>query len=639
MHKEPRYRRIADYAIIGDCHAAALVSMDGSIDWATLHRFDEDPVCCRLLDADKGGYWSIRPVDAFTTTRAYLDKTNVLRTEFETASGRVAITDLMPVGRALDAGTHDYVQLAAPGWIMRRIEGLEGEVRLKLAYRPAVDFGATDAVLEAYDGSLRVAGVRPRLFSDLDYSLDGSHAEAHVDVGPGDQHDHVLAATWVDGVSPLTRVSGFLDVTVAFWTEWSGYCRYDGPYRATMERSALVLKLLSYAPSGAIIAAPTTSLPEDIGGVRNWDYRYCWVRDGAFALYALAILGYSGEVERFHEFIAKAATASLPNVQPMYGIDGTLELDERELSHLTGYRDSAPVRVGNDAWRQRQIDNFGHLLELAKVYTAVGGELDASYRRLLEAAAAFVETHWELPDESLWEMRGAPLQHVHAKLMCWVAMDRAADVLEDERWREVAVRIRRSIDANALTRRGLEQTYEGGVDAATLLAPLLGYPAEQEVFEATIDTVKSELGSGDFLSRYVSTDGVDGDEGAFLLCSCWLADAELAVGRIDEARARIERFIERANDVGLYAEEIDPASGEFLGNFPQAFTHLGLIGNLVNLALVERHGVEGLAGGYAARADRAVTASFGWRGLLAATMQSKRMARLVSSDASKLAWP
>jgi len=634
------YRPIADYALIGDCHGAALVSRDGGIDWATLRRFDADPVFCRVLDARRGGHWSIRPAAEHTVTRAYLPDTNILRTEFTTASGRVALIDCMPVGRKLDAGTHDYVHLNAPGWIMRRVEGLEGEVSLDVEYRPSADFAKTDVTLECVDGRLDPSRPGPSLHSELDFAIEGDRARATFTVRAGERSDHVLASTRVEGESPCARVGAFLDTTRAFWEEWLGYCRYDGPHADAMRRSALVLKALTYAPTGAIVAAPTTSLPEDVGGVRNWDYRYCWVRDASFALYALAVLGYSGEVERFHGFLSRSATASLPDVQPMYGIDGALALDERELEHLDGYRGSSPVHVGNGAWDQRQIDNFGHMLDLALVYTTLDGELDEQYRRLLEAVAAFVETHWEEPDESLWEMRGEPRQHVHAKLMSWVAMDRAARLLGEERWRPVADRIRRSIDANAISSRGFEQSYEGGTDSAMLLVPMLGYKAAKGVLEATIDTVRSELGRGeDLLLRYAGDDGLEGEEGAFLLCTSWLVDAELVSGRVDEARARVERLVARANDVGLYAEQIDPDSGEFLGNFPQAFTHLGLIGNLVNLALIDKHGPDGLAGGYAERAERAVSASFGWRGILAATVQSKRVGRITSSDASKLTWP
>ena len=635
-----RYRPIGDYALIGDCHAAALVSRDGGIDWATLRRFDADPVFCRLLDAGHGGHWSIRPVGEHTVARAYVPDTNVLRTEFATASGRVAVTDFMPVGRVLDAGVHDYVRLNAPGWIVRRVEGLEGEVELAMAYRPSRRFGRERVRLRAAAGRVEDGGAGPVLHSALDFALEGDTARARSRVAAGDVGDHVLASTRIEGQSPCERAGEFLDVTRAFWEEWLGYCRYDGPHRGAMRRSALVLKALTYAPTGAIVAAPTTSLPEDVGGVRNWDYRYCWVRDASFALYALAVLGYSGEVRRFHEFLSRSATASLPHVRPMYGIDGALELEESALGHLEGYRGSAPVRVGNGAWSQRQIDNHGHMLDLAAVYRALDGELDAQYRRLLEAVAAFVEAHWEEPDESLWEMRGEPRRHTHARLMCWVAMDRAARLLDESRWRPVAERVRAAIDAEGIGPDGLEQSVSGGTDASLLLAPMLGYPCGRDVLERTIDTVVAELGRGeDLLMRYAGEDGLEGEEGAFLLCGAWLADAELAVGRVDTARARIERFVARANDVGLYAEEIDPGDGSFLGNFPQAFTHLGLVGNLVNLALVEAHGPEGLAGGYAERAERAIGASFGWRGVLAATMQSRRVGRIVSSDASKLAWP
>ena len=607
---EGRYRPIADYALIGDCHGAALVSRAGGIDWATLRRFDADPVFCRLLDAGRGGHWSIRPEGEFTVTRAYLPDTNILRTEFRTPSGgRVAVTDCMPVGRTLDARTHDYVDLNAPGWITRRVEGLEGEVTLAVEYRPSLEFAREAVTLSLAEGRVETSGPGPTLHGNLDFRVEGDTARARVTVRAGDVGDHVLASTRVEGASPCERVGEFLDVTRAFWEEWLGYCRYEGPHEGAMRRSALVLKALTYAPTGAIVAAPTTSLPEDIGGIRNWDYRYCWVRDASFALYALAVLGYSGEVRRFHEFLSRASTASLPDVQPMYGIDGALALGESELEHLEGYRGSAPVHVGNGAWNQRQIDNYGHMLDLALVYTRLDGELDAQYRRLLDAVARFVEAHWEEPDESLWEMRGEPRHHTHARLMSWVgdgpggAAPRRGALASGGRSRPPHHRCRGA--------RGC-----AGSSRATRAAPTprrcscrcSATPPPRTPSRRRSTTVKSELGRGrDLLLRYAGDDGLEGEEGAFLLCGSWLADAELAVGRVEEARARIERFVDRANDVGLYAEEIDPDGGEFLGNSPQAFTHLGLIGNLVNLSLVEVHGPEGLAGGYAERAERAVS--------------------------------
>ncbi|MDX1540895.1 MAG: trehalase-like domain-containing protein, partial [Geminicoccaceae bacterium] len=291
---DQRYRPIRDYAAIGDCHGSALVASDGSIDWCALRRFDAAPVFCRILDAVEGGYWSIRPVGGHRSRRSYLGDTNIVRTEFETAGGRVALTDFMPVGRQLDAGVHDYVHLMAPNWLIRRIEGLEGEVELEIAYRPSRDYAGERVTLER-DGE-RVSGEGvPSLFSGLELAVRGDRAEGRVVVGAGERHDLVLALNTVEGQGPLERVDEFFAVTRCFWLEWIGYCRYRGPHVEAVRRSALALKLMTYAPTGALVAALTTSLPEEIGGERNWDYRYSWLRDSCFTLYALSVLGYSGE--------------------------------------------------------------------------------------------------------------------------------------------------------------------------------------------------------------------------------------------------------------------------------------------------------------------------------------------------------
>ncbi|MEO5883821.1 MAG: glycoside hydrolase family 15 protein [Caldimonas sp.] len=647
--RTPPYRPIADYALIGDCHGAALVARDGSIDWATLHRFDAEPVFCRLLDAGRGGHWSIRPVDAHTSERAYVGDTNILRTVFRTADGSVALTDFMPVGRRHDAGLNDYVHLSAPQWIVRRVQALpelHKRIELKLEYRPSTAFARVPAELQAARHAVCAGPEMPMLFGAADFEVHGDTATACLLLGPGEQLDFVLADNCVEGEAPCARVEEFLAATRAFWEEWIAYCRHHGPHEAAVRRSALALKLLSFAPTGAIVAAPTTSLPERIGGERNWDYRYCWVRDASFALYALAVLGYSGEARCFNDFLLQACARSLPRVRPMYGIDGRLDLREQTLDHLEGYLGSAPVRSGNGAYLQQQIDAYGQVFDLAWTYQSLGGRLHRQYRRLLRALARYSAAHWHEPDQGIWEMRGPPRQHVHSKLMSWVALDRAQRLLGGDGgdgcvWGDEAKRIAADIHRHggAAQREGLRQAYDGGTDAAVLLAPMLGFPLDEATLTRTIDRVTEELSRGDFLARYAGDDGLEGGEGAFLVCSSWLIDAQLASGRIDEARAGLDRLYACANDVGLFAEEIDVRDGSMLGNFPQALTHLGLIGNAVNLKLAEDKGEDALRGGYADRARRVVGSTFGWRGVLAAMWQSRRIGRLRGSKASRLMWP
>lgn len=637
-HRES-YRPIEDYALIGDCHGSALVARNGSIDWAVFQRFDGAPLFCRLLDSRRGGFWSIRPHGEHASRRAYLPDTNILRTVFTSASGSCAVTDFMPVGRKLDAGVNDYVHLNAPAWIVRRIECTAGVVELDVAYRPSRGFASMAVQLCVQDGAVRAGRELPALYGDADFAITGDLAEATLRLIKGETRDFVLAGNRVAGESPCARVGEFFAATQAFWEEWISYCRYHGAHEQAVRRSALALKLLTFAPTGAIVAAITTSLPEAIGGERNWDYRFCWVRDASFALYALSVLGYSGEAKCFHDFLLGACARSLPNVRPMYGIDGAVQLDEVNLEHLEGYRASTPVRCGNGAYLQHQSDAYGQVLDLALMYETLGGRLDQQYRRLLMAVAQFIAAHWQEPDQGIWEMRGPPRHHVHSKLMSWVGMDRAAQLLG--RWHGAARQIAEEIlaRAGANDQAGLRQAYDGGTDAALLLTPMLGFPLPRARLEKTIDEIRRTLARGDFLARYSGEDGLQGGEGAFLVCSSWLADAELAAGQTDVARARIERLVGCANDVGLYAEEIDVASGGFLGNFPQALTHLGLIGNLVNLQLAEQDGTAALAGSYADRARRAVRATFGWRGFIAAMWQSRRIGRLISSQRSKLAWP
>jgi alpha,alpha-trehalase len=636
------YRPIRDYAAIGDCHGAALVARDGGIDWCCLRRHDADPVFCRLLDAEKGGFFAIRPIGDYEVARSYVERTNILRTIFTTPTGQVALTDFMPVGRRFGASTHDYVSLNIPNWLVRRIEGLSGDCEVEVVYRPSLDFARQTARLTLADGRIQGEGT-PDLFADLAFNIEGDVARATVTIGPGERCDLVLAGNSVQGEDPRHRVDEVLAVTQAFWREWIGYCRYGGPHADMVRRSALVLKLLTYAPTGALVAALTTSLPEQIGGERNWDYRFSWLRDSSFTLYALAGLGYAGEARCYHDYLARCLRQTLPQVQIMYGIGYEPDLVETNLDHLDGYQGSRPVRRGNEAYRQRQLDVYGQVLDLALLYEALGGRLDEPYRRILGSLARYAELHWAEPDQGLWEMRGEPQHHVHGKLMGWVALDRAAKLLGGGRdWSGTAEKILQAIKEQGVDPRGGQLTQAFGSsesDAALLLAPMLGVPLSPATIEQTVAAVERQLRHGDFLHRYRSPDGLEGEEGAFLICSFWLVDALLAIDRGKEAHELFDRLCAAANDVGLFAEEIDPDDGAFLGNFPQAFTHLALIGSAVNLRLYAKYGAAGVAGSYADRVRRSVEATFGWRGIWAAIKQCRMPLRLWPSTQSYLLWP
>ncbi len=635
---------IRDYALIGDCHGAALVARDGGIDWCCLSRFDADPVFARLLDTGRGGHLSVQPLEAHTAERAYLGTTNILRTEFTTAGGRVSMTDFMPVGRKPGASAHDYVSLNAPGALVRIVEGLAGSMTLRLEYAPMRHYAAEAPELRSAAGIIP-AEHTPALHHDWgEVSVEGARAHGTITLRAGERRVLVLGAS-APRVGPdlARRAQEWLRITEAFWLEWAGYCRHRGEGQPAVLRSALALKLMTWAPSGAIVAAPTTSLPESLGGGRNWDYRFCWLRDAAFSLYALASVGYSGEARRFSEFLSMACARTFPDLQIMYGIDGTPELPEAELSHLRGYRDSRPVRVGNGAHAQRQIDVYGEVLDWAATYHALGGPMPRDMRGMMGAIADFAARHWREPDHGIWEARGAPRHYVHGKVMAWVALDRAIALLGDNgRWGT-----ERDTLAHEVLERGVDhergcltQAYGApGMDAALLLLPLLGFPAPEKVLHATIDAVCAELREGDFVHRYRSDDGLEGREGAFLICSFWLVDALLWQDRGEEAEALLARLMAMSNDVGLLSEELDPATGEFLGNFPQAFTHLALIGSATHLGLFRRGGRDASRGTYASRAKNAVGAAMGWRGLWAAAKASRRLGRLLSSRHSVLRLP
>ncbi|SDY93976.1 glycoside hydrolase family 15 protein [Citreimonas salinaria] len=629
---------LKDYALIGDCHGAALVSKQGSIDWCTLLRFDADPVFFHLLDEDRGGTWEVGIEGTVRTIREYLPRTNILCTRFESDSGVLDVIDFMPVGRSRSAGIHDYVTLNAPGWLVRRLECVSGTVRVTSRFAPRSAGFSTEApgLTIERDGVCCDGGMK--VWCNGEVRLQSGDAIIESDLREGDRQSMVL--TGMDALSdPRDQIDALFETTKAYWTEWSEYSRYRGPYQDAVGRSALALKLLTYAPTGALVAAPTTSLPEEIGGGRNWDYRFCWMRDATYALFALSVLGYSGEGRRFTEFLTRHCLREGSVMRIMYGIDGSPFLPERALDQLSGYHRSRPVRVGNDAAEQRQLDVFGEVLDWAELRVSLGERLGADETALFKSVADHVCKTWREPDQGLWEMRGEPRHFTQGKIMAWVTLDRAARLFGDRPiWREnrdaILCAIRSQGCADDL--QYLAQSFDAeGTDASLLQVPLLGMPLDDALIERTILKIEADLKDGDFVYRYRVDDGLPGGEGAFMITSFWFVGALLSVGRGDEARALFERLLSHANDVGLYAEQIDPASGAFLGNFPQAFTHLSLISSAQLLALYERGGRKALRGTNAARARNLVGSTEGLKGLAYALFRHGKI-RLRSSQRSVL---
>jgi GH15 family glucan-1,4-alpha-glucosidase len=596
------YPPIEGYAVIGDCRSAALISKAGSLDWLCLPRFDSPSRFGALLDREKGGHFTVRPTKPFTSERRYLQGTNVLETTFTTANGRVVLTDLMPVGSEADR----RAELWPDRQVLRRVEGLEGEVEIEVVCDPRPEYGARLPRMEGrgslgiyYNDGADVLVLRSEV--PLTLSEDGAGARGRATLAPGERrwlslvHSHGEPAV----IPPFGEAADRkLAATIRWWSEWSGRCRYDGPYREAVVRSALTLKLMSYAPSGAIIAAPTTSLPEWIGSVRNWDYRYCWLRDASLTLQSLMGLGYREEAESFLSWMLHTTHLTWPELHVLYDVYGGTRLEERELSHLEGYAGSSPVRVGNGAADQLQLDIYGELISAVYEVIRLGGSVAPDVCRFLPKVADQACDSWHERDYGIWELRNGPFDFVYSKAMVWAALDRALKLADrgvidgdTERWKRIRAQVRadlldRGFDAGL---GAFKQSYERAVpDASNLLIPMLELlPFSDPRVTGTIDVVMERLCENDLVYRYLSDDGVAGGEGAFVFCTFWLVDVLALSGRIDEARRIFEGLAARANHVGLYSEQIDPATGAFLGNFPQAFSHIGLINSALYLAHAE----------------------------------------------------
>ncbi|MFR9794993.1 glycoside hydrolase family 15 protein [Streptomyces sp. MS06] len=579
--------RIEDYALIGDEQTAALVGRDGSVDWLCLPRFDSPACFARLLGEEENGHWRLAPKDAEgpCTRRGYRRDTLVLDTEWDTPGGSVRVTDLMPQrDRAPD--------------LVRVVEGLSGRVTLHSTLRLRFDYGSVTPWMRRVDGH-RVAIAGPDavwLRSEPAVHSWGEDFATHAEftVAAGQRVAFVL--TWHPSHQPrppLVDPLQALRTSVRDWRSWVSRCRYEGPHRDTVVRSLITLKALTYAPTGGIVAAPTASLPEEIGGVRNWDYRYSWLRDSTLTLGALLAAGYHEEAGAWRDWLLRAVAGDPADLQIMYGLAGERRLPEVELPWLSGFAGSAPVRVGNEAVTQMQLDVYGEVMDSLWLSRRSGMPPQSHTWELERTLVDWVRDNWRQPDEGLWEVRGRRRHFVHSKVMVWVALDRAVRTLEDnpeldgdlEGWRAAREEVHREVCDKGYDpeRNTFTQSYGSpALDAALLLIPRVGFlPPDDPRVTGTIEAVRRELDHGGFLRRYSTdedaVDGLPGGEGTFLVCSFWLAHALHQTGRDKEARELFDRLVGLANDVGLLSEEYDPVAGRQLGNFPQAFSHLGLV--------------------------------------------------------------
>jgi len=607
------YRPISDYAVIGDGRTVALVASDGSIDWLCLPDIDSDAVFCRILDDRNGGYFRVGPTDEHSSARSYLGDTNVLVTTFTTATGVVQLTDLMPAPGAAPHST-----------VLRLVEGVAGTVEVDIELRATFGFAAATTATEAtVDGAVASAGdERLTVRAPVTFSAERDGARAVTTVRAGDRF--WVTASFEDNTTAGQTVAyadadTVLDVTLDYWRRWSARCTYEGPYHPLVRRSALTLKLLAFAPSGAVVAAPTTSLPEEVGGVRNWDYRYTWLRDASLILYALQSIGYHDEADAFFGWLERLCLRCRDRLQVMYTVNGGEDLTERTVEHLDGWRSSRPVRVGNAAAGQTQLDVYGELLDAAHLHLdAMPDAFDAGTWEVLALLADRAAERWREPDEGIWEVRGGQRHFLYSKLLCWVALDRAIRIAEAhhapggvERWRRERDAVREAIlidgydaDLGAFTQSLGDPT----LDASALTIPLVSFlPPTDPRVRSTVERIQERLTADGLVYRYLpeaSPDGLPGGEATFALCSFWLVDNLALAGRTGEARTLFERITSYANDVGLLAEEIDPRTGELLGNFPQGFTHLALIRSALAIAEAEAAGPETEAETYTSRRRR-----------------------------------
>ena len=588
---------IGDYAMLSDRHSAALVSSQGSIDWLCMPRFDSPSIFASILDKD-AGHWIIQPTSSFSAERTYVEGSMVLCTTFRTAGGTVVLREALTVPDTADPhrlGEH------APHLMVRSVTCTAGRVDLVMSFVPRPEYGLITPVVSAVSRGAVASGGAARLTLSSTAPLDvaAGQARANLTLNRAEVASFALQWSALGATKPPTRpgpaIVAALDGTVAAWQRWSAiHQSYQGPWREQVHHCGRVLQALSYQPTGAIVAAVTTSLPEDPGGERNWDYRYSWIRDASMTMQALWVAACPDEAYEFFDFMAGAASDACPDrpLQIMFGVGGEHDLSERTLTHLSGWRGSRPVRVGNGAWSQPQLDVYGELLDAAGLLRDQLTDLEAPTRDFLVSLADTVVARWQQPDQGIWEIRGEPRHFVHSKVMCWVALDRAIDLApvlgaEDHvnAWKDAAEQVRTAVLGRGWneTAGAFTQSFEGAdLDATVLLLPIVGFlPPDDPRVLASIDAVQQRLLDERGLVRRYHTgtgvDGLEGMEGTFLLCTFWLSQALAMAGRVAEGTEVFERALGYANDVGLLAEQIGSSTGEQLGNFPQAFSHIGLI--------------------------------------------------------------
>jgi GH15 family glucan-1,4-alpha-glucosidase len=583
--------RIEDYALLGDCQSAALVSLSGSVDWLCFPRFDSDACFAAIIGTEENGFWRIAPVAPVRSVRrAYRDGSLTLETEIATDEGTIVLIDFMAIGDPVP----DMVRI---------VVGLTGEVRMRLELVLRPGYGASVPWVRAVPNGIEaIAGPdRFRLTSTPVAPLHGEDLRtvSEFTVGAGQRVPFVFdwSPSNVEHVPPVEPEKA-LTLCDDFWAEWTSRAKVNGPYAAVVLRSLITLKALTYAPTGGMVAAPTTSLPEWIGSVRNWDYRYCWVRDATLTLYAMLSAGYTEEARAWRNWLLRAAAGAPSQLQILYGIAGERRLVEVELAWLEGYEHSRPVRIGNKASEQVQLDVYGELMDTLHLCAESGltnTDADWSFQRAL---VTHLETAWTRPDSGIWEVRGPPRHFVHSKVMCWLAFDRAVKSIEKwglegplERWRAVRDAVHADICTNGFdpALNSFVQYYGATeIDASVLMMVMVGFlPLDDPRLVGTVAAVERLLMPDGFVRRYVPVPNVDGlplGEGVFLACSFWLADALVLLGRIDDARALFERLIGLSNDLGLLSEEYDPVGKRMLGNFPQALSHVALVNTALNLS-------------------------------------------------------